>query len=364
MKPAVRNSALAWTACWLSLVVVCSFINSHCGYLNLDGKSSTGQCLKRKGSGACVERKFAQSFCQEVSPQLVTWPLTLLTVPEYCPSFDTINSLSTRWMGKVVGNGGPFLLLLPVLIVLALAPAGIPDSVIRESQVAASAAVTMFLLTADIHRFFTHFQSMVDPSGHLLVYGCGMIAVMPLVQWTVGRLARGGRDTLDLQSQQQPGASMTSADQIQRQAELDAEEGLAAAVGVLAVLVAGFIVYFSAVTASFFHTTLDSIVPATVIMCCALALHLRVFANGKVGDGALAVWMCSKLVVLCIALSRFVPSLATFLQGVGVPFNTKYGQPLPPISAGTMGITFAYDVGLVGLYLFWLRPAHTRTKAE
>jgi len=287
------------------------------------------------------------------------------TVPGYCPNFDTINALSTRWMGKLVGNGGPALLLLPVLLVLALSPRAIPAAVLEQTRIAACAAITMFLFAADLHRFVVNFQDFVDPSGHLLVYGCGVLGALPLVTWTIARLVEGRRGSSGSDIAPSSSASIASVEQSQQQAEEDAEEGLAAAVGVLVLLVAAFIVYFSAVTAAFFHTTADTTIPAVFIMVAAGLLQAGFFVDSTLSDAVLPWWIISKLCVLVIAASRFLPPLATALQAAGVPFDTRFGQPLPPISAKTMGITFAYDVGLVCLYLFWLRGAEQRRpKAE
>ena len=78
--------------------------------------------------------------------------------------------------------------MLPAVVVLALAPARIPLAVLDGTRQALCAATAMFLLAADMHRFGNQIQKRVDPSGHLLVYGCGMIATLPLVQWALTKM--------------------------------------------------------------------------------------------------------------------------------------------------------------------------------
>lgn len=267
-------------------------------------------------------------------------------------------------MGKLVGNGGPILLLLPALLVLALSPKAIPAAALEQTRAAACAAIAMFLFVGDLHRFLIKFQDVVDPSGHLLVYGCGMLGSVPLVAWALSRVARGRPQTTH-DSAPTDGASISSAEHAQKQAEDEAEEGLAAAVAVLVLLVAAFIVYFSAVTAAFFHTWLDTLIPALLIAGTAVALHCDLFVGCALSDGVLPFWAASKLFILVIAAARFFRPLASALQALGIPFNTKHGEALPPISAKTMAVTFAYDVGLVCLYVFWLRVSERpRQKSE
>ena len=53
-----NKSALVWLAAWLCFVTSCSLFNSYCGYLNLDGRVSSSQCLRRKGFGGCLQGGF------------------------------------------------------------------------------------------------------------------------------------------------------------------------------------------------------------------------------------------------------------------------------------------------------------------
>jgi hypothetical protein len=181
-----------------------------------------------------------------------------------------------------------------------------------------------------------------------------MIATLPLVQWALTKMRQPPVSRSRLHDEDHY-SIVTSQEQGQLQAEEEGEQGVAAAVGVLVVLVAGFIVYFSALTAAFFHTTVDTLVPALVIIVTGFCLHLGMFVKPNFSDHALPVWALSKLVVLVIAASRFSRPLAAALQQLGVPYNSKHGEPLPPINAAAMGTAMVYDVGLVLLYVFWMR---------
>ena len=227
-------------------------------------------------------------------------------------------------------------------------------------------AVLTFLLLVDGHRFITKLQDFLDPSGHLLVYGCAMLALAPLLHWFIPTALATKRDAAP---KLLTGKDTTLPGDAGARTQAEAEEGLAFAAGILACLCAVAVCYFSFTTAAFFHPAPDTFVTA---VCIALAAGLIDFLGRwatpwhTAENAVLAVWLVLKLAGLYVACTHVLPGLARPLALAGWHLRSVGGVPHPPIKLPAAGMGLGYDVLVLGLYLFHLRapPASPASKAK
>ena len=275
-------------------------------------------------------------------------------------------------MGVALALGGPLLVWLPAWVILELAPAGVPTGVLRATHRNLRGAALLFLAVIDAHRYISKLQNVIDPSGHLLLYGCAALSLAPLLVWFVSKIRRGSNAVPPTQVSDQAvdraknpatssGPSRVPQDAGVRSAAED-KDGLVHACGILVVLFSAVIAYFSATTAIFFHPTPDSGVTAALIAAAALALPtLLPEASPRwrwVESVALGVWLVGKCAVFAIAASQVFTSLHPPLAALGVPFRVVGGGAFPPIKLESAAQGLIYDVFLVVcVFLFrWRAP--------